>query len=81
MSIKCKTGTIIAYFMHTKIWNEHIADSNTKNRNEYVRFLWKILNNFLLIVTYAHAKVHFIFDLRFSLNFSSNSRLTVFTMI
>ena len=44
MSIKCKTGTIIAYFMHTKIWNEHIADSYTKNRNEYVRFLWNILN-------------------------------------
>ena len=78
MSIKCKTGTIIAYFMHTKIWNDHIAD-NTKNRKEYVGFLWSILNNFLLIVTYDHAK--FIFDVCFSLNFSSNSRLTVFTMI
>ena len=44
MSIKCKTGTIIAYFMHTKIWNEHITDSYTKNRNEYVGFLWNILN-------------------------------------
>ena len=37
--------------------------------------------NFLLSVTYDHAKVRFIFDVRFSLNFSSNSRLTVFTMI
>ena len=35
MSIKCKTGTIIAYFMHTKIWNE--------NRIEFVGFLQKSL--------------------------------------
>ena len=83
MSIKCKTGTIIAYFMHTKIWNEHIEDNLITRKIEMNLLdfygIYKI--NFLLIVTYDHAKVRFIFDVRFSLNFSSNSRLTVFTMI
>ena len=83
MSIKCKTGTIIAYFMHTKIQNEHIADSIITRKVEMnlLDFYGIYRINFLLSVTYDHAKVRFVFDVRFSLNFSSNSRLTVFTMI